>query len=300
MNKCKLINKESIFQDLEIKDYCLFNMPIEKFLSQYNLKNSFDLIISSPPYNIGKSYEKKSSLDEYLNSQKNIIEKLVATLKPGGSFCWQVGNYIEKEEIVPLDIVLFPILKSLNLKLKNRIIWKFGHGLHNTKRFSGRYEVILWFVKPSYNSKSYTFNLDKVRLPSKYPGKKYFKGPKAGKISSNPLGKNPEDVWDIPNVKSNHIEKTIHPCQFPVGLIERIILALSNPYDTVFDPYCGVGSAGVASAIHKRYFFGVDSENKYIEIGQNRINEALNGNAKYRPHDKPIYDHSKSKLSIKP
>lgn len=300
MKTCKILNEDTEFKNLEIKDYCLFNMPIEKFLQNYNPKSLFDLIVSSPPYNIGKSYEKKSSLAQYLQNQKEIIEKLISLLKPGGSFCWQVGNYIEKEEIVPLDIALYPIFKNLNLKLKNRIIWKFGHGLHNTKRFSGRYEVILWFIKPSQDSLNYTFNLDNVRLPSKYPGKKYFKGPKAGKISSNPLGKNPEDVWDIPNVKSNHIEKTIHPCQFPVGLIERLILALSNPYETVFDPFCGVASAGVASALHKRYFFGVDSESKYIEIGLTRINDALNGLVKYRPHDKPIYDHSKSKLSQKP
>jgi len=121
---------------------------------------------------------------------------------------------------VPLDIQFDPIFRKHGLSLRNRIIWHFGHGLHNKRRFSGRYEVILWYTK----SDNYVFNLDDVRIPSKYPGKRHFKGPKTGQLSGNPKGKNPEDVWDIPNVKSNHVEKTEHPCQFPVGLVERLIL----------------------------------------------------------------------------
>ncbi len=162
--------------------------------------------------------------------------------------------------------------------------------------FSGRYEVVLWFTK----SDNYIFNLDPVRIPSKYPGKKHFKGPKAGQYSGNPKGKNPEDVWEIPNVKSNHVEKTIHPCQFPVGLIERLILSLTNPGDLVFDPFAGVASAGVAAAIHNRRFLGCDISQEYLDIGKERIDDARQGKAKYRPHDQPIYDHTKSKLSIVP
>ena len=146
---------------------------------------------------------------------------MVRVLAPGGSLCWQVGNYVEKGEVFPLDILSYPLFKSRGLKLRNRVIWRFGHGLHAQRRFSGRYEVLLWFT----NGDGYTFNLDRVRVPSKYPGKTHFKGEKRGQPSGNPLGKNPSDywivkqdwereVWDIPNVKANHTEKTIHPCQF--------------------------------------------------------------------------------------
>lgn len=133
------------------------------------------------------------------------------------------------------------MFKEYKLQMRNRIIWHFGHGLHSKKRFSGRYEVVLWYTK----SNEYTFNLDDVRVPSKYPGKRHFKGPKAGQLSGHPLGKNPDDVWNIPNVKSNHVEKTSHPCQFPVGLIERLTLALTNKSELIFDPFAGVASAGV-------------------------------------------------------
>ena len=269
-----------------------------------NLKKEpiFDLVITSPPYNIGKSYEIKTDLEKYLFWQENIITKIVPLIKESGNLCWQVGNFIDNGQIMPLDIELVPLFRKYGLQLRNRIIWHFGHGLHNKKRFSGRYEVILWFTK----SDNYIFNLDSVRIPPKYPGKRHFKGPKKGQISSNPLGKNPEDVWkeiaddvwEVPNVKSNHIEKTVHPCQFPVGLIERLILALTNEGSLVFDPFAGVGSAGVAAAIHNRIFWGAEINREYSAISEKRIIDAINGVARYRPYNKPIYDHTKSKLSI--
>lgn len=186
------------------------------------------------------------------------------------------------------------------MALRNRIVWHFGHGLHNHYRFSGRYEVVLWYTNTSEDHPEYVFNLDPVRISPKYPGKRHFKGPKIGQLSSNPLGKNPSDVWDIPNVKANHVEKTEHPCQFPVGLIERLVLALTNKGDLVFDPFAGVASSGVAAALHGRRFWGCELSSTYVDIGMERVNDALQGKAKYRPHDKPLYDHRKSNLSKKP
>ena len=180
---------------------------------------SVQLIVTSPPYNIGKAYETRSPLDAYVREQAAVIAECVRLLAPRGSLCWQIGNHVQKGEIFPLDMILYPVFAKHNLHLRNRIIWHFEHGLHCSKRLSGRYETILWFTK----SDDYVFNLNSIRIPSKYPGKKYFKGPKAGQLSCNPLGKNPGDVWIFPNVKNNHVEKTSHPCQFPVELVERLV-----------------------------------------------------------------------------
>lgn len=250
---------------------------------------SIQLIVSSPPYNIGKSYEKRLQLDEYISQQTKVITECARLLNPIGSLCWQVGNNIDDGEIFPLDIILYPVFKSLGLMLRNRIIWQFGHGLHCSKRFSGRHETILWFTKTD----DYVFNLDNVRMPSKYPGKKYFKGPKRGELSGNPLGKNPTDVWDIPNVKSNHIEKTLHPCQFPVELVERLVLAMTNPGDIVLDPYMGVGSAVVAALKHDRFGYGCDIIQDYVDIAKQRIEKLRFGTLLTREMGKPIYDPSK-------
>ena len=248
--------------------------------------NSMHLIVTSPPYNIGKSYESRRSQDVYLEEQAATIAEAVRLLHPKGSICWQVGNYIAEGEIFPLDILLYPIFRTHGLQLRNRIVWTFGHGLHCQKRFSGRHETILWFTKED----DYTFNLDPVRIPSKYPEKKHFKGPNKGKISGNPLGKNPTDVWDIPNVKANHVEKTDHPCQFPVGLVERLVLALTNPGENVLDPYLGVGSSVVAALKNNRNAYGCDTMAEYIRTAKQRVADLFAGNLRTRPMNKPIYD----------
>lgn len=250
---------------------------------------SMQLIVSSPPYNIGKSYEQRHELEEYVSQQSQVISECVRLLSPRGSLCWQVGNHVDDGEIFPLDIVLYPVFKNHGLMLRNRIIWQFGHGLHCSKRFSGRHETILWFTKTD----DYVFNLDAVRVPSKYPGKKHFKGPKRGELSGNPLGKNPSDVWDIPNVKSNHVEKTIHPCQFPVELVERLVLAMTNPGDAVFDPYLGVGSAVVAALKHERIGYGCDIVQDYVDVALQRVEDLRSGTLRTREMGKPVYDPTK-------
>lgn len=249
----------------------------------------FKLIVTSPPYNLGKTYEKKRlSTDEHIDGQTRVIAECVRLLHDQGSICWQVGNHVDNGEIVPLDVLLYPVFASHGLKLRNRIVWHFGHGLHCTRRLSGRYETINWWTK----SDNYTWNLDPIRVPSKYPGKRHFKGPNAGKLSCNPNGKNPSDVWMFPNVKSNHPEKTIHPCQFPVELVERLILSMTDEGDAVFDPYIGVGSAAIAALKHGRDAYGCDIVEEYISIAHNRVARLLDGSLKTRPMGKPIYDPS--------
>jgi adenine-specific DNA-methyltransferase len=253
---------------------------------------SVKLVVTSPPYNIGKEYEKRRELDVYLADQEETIKEAVRILSDDGSICWQVGNHIGKDgEVFPLDMLIYNICKKFGLKLRNRIIWRFGHGLHCTKRFSGRHETIVWFTKTD----NYTFNLDPVRVPQKYPGKKNFKkNDKYGTLSGNPLGKNPEDVWDIPNVKNNHPEKTDHPCQFPIELIERLVLSMTNPGDIVLDPYLGVGSAICAAVIHNRKGYGSDIMKEYLDIAEDRIKAVADGTLSRRLMGTPVYQPTNS------
>ncbi len=279
---------------------------MEPFNYRYECRNALDfckslpsesvkLIITSPPYNIGKSYETKTSIDEYIKKLEPMLDEFARVLSDDGSLCWQTGNFVDDGEIYPLDIYFYPYFKKLGFHLRNRIIWHFGHGLHCSKRFSGRYETILWFTK----SNEYTFNLDAVRVPSKYPGKRYFKGNKKGQISGNPKGKNPEDVWEmtldrliddwdcqiweIPNVKNNHPEKVDHPCQFPVELVERCVLALTNENEIVYDPFAGVGSSLIAALKNGRQAYGTELEQNYVDIGIERIQKLADGTLLTRP-----------------
>lgn len=251
---------------------------------------SIQLVVTSPPYNIGKEYEKRLDLDRYVSEQSQVIAECVRVMSLRGSLCWQLGNYVQSGEIIPLDSLLFPVFRQLGLKLRNRIVWHFEHGLHCSKRFSGRYETIVWFTK----SDDYIFDLDPVRVPQKYPGKKHFKGPRVGQYSGNPLGKNPGDMWHIPNVKSNHVEKTEHPCQFPVELIERLVLSMTHEGDLVLDPFMGVGSSLIAAHRHGRRAIGAERVAKYIEIARDRLLQECAGILRTRPMNRPVYDPNAS------
>lgn len=244
------------------------------------------LVVTSPPYNLGKEYESHLHLDDYISQQREVIAGCVRVLADGGSICWQVGNFVDNGSIIPLDALLYPIFAGLGLKMRNRIVWHFEHGLHCSRRLSGRYETIMWFTKGD----DYVFELDPIRVPQKYPGKKYFKGPKAGQYSCNPLGKNPGDVWTIPNVKSNHVEKTGHPCQFPVELIERLVLSLTREEDWVLDPFLGTGTSVIAAVRHQRRGIGSELVRKYVEISKSRIELAAHDELPVRPMARPVFD----------
>jgi len=268
-------------------DVTLYTGRAEDFLARLP-ERSVQLVVTSPPYNIGKKYEraKKLTASQYVEEQRKVIARCAAILKPAGSICWQVGNHVSDNEILPIDIMLYPVFRELGLVLRNRIVWHFEHGLHCSRRLSGRYETILWFTWPGAE---YVFNVDPIRVPQKYPGKKHFKGPKAGQYSANPLGKNPGDLWVIPNVKHNHVEKTTHPCQFPVELVERLVLALTEKNDLVLDPYIGVGTAAVAAVLNDRRAAGAEVVPDYVRTAKKRIQSAAAGTLRTRPRQRPVY-----------
>ena len=254
--------------------------------------NIVDLVITSPPYCMGKVYEDPNNdIETFKEQHRVILNDLYRVVRPGGSICWQVGYHVSESCVVPLDIIVYDLFTSMSqekkypLVLRNRIVWTFGHGLNSTKRFSGRHEMILWFTK----GKESFFNLDDVRVPQKYPGKRYYHGPKKGELSGNPLGKNPSDVWDIPNVKANHVEKTQHPCQYPVVLPQRLIKALSSCGGIVLDPFMGVGTTGVAAIIEGRKFLGSEIQKDYYDTAVDRVHNAANGVLKIR-EDKHIIE----------
>ena len=258
---------------------------------------SVQLVLTSPPYNLRKIYERDEamSLEDYINWLTPIVEKMCRKVNTRGSVCWQVGNFVRNGEVFPLDYYFYNIFISQGFKLRNRIIWKFNFGLHATKRLSGRYETLLWFSR----SDDYLFNLDPIRVPQIYPGKRHSakKGvTKAGKPSGNPLGKNPSDfwifsaddcfgenpIWEIPNVKANHPEQTMHPCQFPHELAERCVLAFSDVGDVVLDPFVGAGTSVIAAIKADRNAVGIDRSRDYISLTHQRVKALRAGELELR------------------
>jgi adenine-specific DNA-methyltransferase len=228
---------------------------------------SVDLIVSSPPYNIGKEYEDRRHLAEYLEQQRIVLSECVRLLKTSGSLFWQVGAYSNSGMLIPLDIRFFPMIEELGMFPRNRIVWVRQHGLHGRNKFSARHETILWFTK----SNDYKFFLDPIRVPQKYQGKKAWRGEKRGELTCNPLGKNPGDIWIFRNVKHNHEEQTTHPAQFPEDMVARIILSTTEPGDVVLDPYMGTGTVAVVARDHDRHYIGAEIDKDYHSVALRRL-----------------------------
>ncbi|MEI6044506.1 MAG: site-specific DNA-methyltransferase [Chloroflexota bacterium] len=237
------------------------------------LKNeAVDLTVTSPPYNIGKEYESQLPLDEYLNWCETWMREIYRVTKPNGAFWLNLG-YLEisgKGRAVPIPYLLWD--KS-PFYLIQEVVWHYGAGVASKKAFSPRNEKWLWFVK---NPQAYTFNLDQVRDPEvKYPNQK-----KNGKLKCNPLGKNPGDVWIIPKVTSGtnraSKERMDHPAQFPVAVIERIILACSNENELILDPFLGSGSTMVTAYLNGRRCLGFEVREDYVKMAQTRMELVAN------------------------
>jgi len=229
--------------------------------------DSVDLVITSPPYNIGKEYEVQRPLEEYIGWCSKWMHELYRITKPDGSFWLNLG-YVEvagRGRAVPLPYLLW---NCSPFYLLQEIVWHYGAGVAAKRAFSPRNEKWLWFVK---NPTGYYFDLDAVRDPDvKYPNQK-----KNGKLKCNPLGKNPGDVWILPKITSGSgrasRERTAHPAQFPLAVVERIVLSCSRPDALVLDPFAGSGSTLVAATACERRTMGFEIRNDYCEIARRRL-----------------------------
>ncbi|MDY7016433.1 MAG: site-specific DNA-methyltransferase, partial [Cyanobacteriota bacterium] len=224
--------------------FILYQGNATDFLQKLSLSQiEIDLTLTSPPYNIGKEYESALSVEDYIEWCSQWMNKIHEFVKPDGSFWLNVG-YLEIPKrglCVPIPYLLWD--KS-PFYLLQEVVWKYGAGVSTKHRLSPRNEKWLFYVK---NPQKYTFNLDDIRDPNvKYPNQK-----KNGKYRCNSLGKNPSDVWEFPKIttgaKRSSKERTGHPAQFPLGIVERAIKASSNPLEIVLDPFAGSCSAGIAA-----------------------------------------------------
>lgn len=233
-----------------------------------------DLTVTSPPYNIGKEYEKNLELEDYLVWCQNWMKEIHRITGEVGTFWLNLGFFEvpEKGLAVPIPYLLWD---KTDFYFMQEVVWNYSAGVACKKRFSPRNEKFLWYVK---DKKEYVFNLDDVRDPDvKYPNQK-----KNGVLRCNPLGKNPSDVWQIAKVTSGRNrsspERTAHPAQFPLELIERVIKVSSNVGDLVLDPFMGSGSTAECALRNDRFVIGFELEDKYIDFAKQRINSYLSSN----------------------
>jgi len=234
-------------------------------------ESSVSLTVTSPPYNIGKAYEKKRPLDDYIAWCTEWIDEVFRITSPSGAFWLNLG-YVEvpgRAKAIPIPYLLWD---RVPFYLIQEVVWNYGAGVASRRSFSPRNEKFLWYVK---DAASYTFDLDAVRDPDvKYPNQR-----KNGKLKCNPLGKNPADVWQFPKVTSganrSSAERTTHPAQFPVAVVERIIKACSAPGDLVLDPFLGSGTVAEVALRLGRPVVGIELHEPYVEIASKRVERTI-------------------------
>jgi len=240
-----------------------------------------DLVVTSPPYNIdikygnstkngkticskGEKYDDNLEEEDYRKLLENVFTECKRVLKDNGSIWVNIKNRYDSNSIItPFWVEDF----FKDMYLKNLIIWNFDWGGSTNRRFAPRYEFVFWFTK---NKDDYIFNLEDVKIPSlNYRPDRY----------KSQL-KNPSDVWKIPMISGNFLERTGHPAQYPERLIERILLAGTNENDVVLDPFMGSGTTAVVAKKLNRRYLGYEIVPEYIEMANDRLNDmelACNG-----------------------
>lgn len=223
--------------------------------------DSASLILTSPPYNIGKKYTGSSSSDRmrhlyYHGWMLQVISECARVLKPGGTIVFQSGvTFDDSDAPVWMDIMFYPEFRRAGLHPVNRIVCVYDHGLFPKRRLAGRHETALVFHKDGAEQ---IFNKNAARTPALHPGKRRFKGENRGEIATHPLGSSPVDVWNFTAIKHNNPEKVDHPAQFPFEFARRCVLLYTNPGDLVLDPFSGSGTTQEASVRTGRAFVGAD------------------------------------------
>ncbi len=264
--------KQILGQPFHESEYGLiYNMDCQEGLSKLRNHKLINGCITSPPYNIGKEYETRQPAAIYIDWLSEILGLVTDSLQDSGMMMLNVGymNLEEKGHAVPIPYLLW---NKINMYLQQEIVWHYRAGVASKKYLSPRNEKILWYVKDPYN---YTFNLDEIRDPNVlYPNQK-----KNGKLRCNSIGKNPSDVWDIAKVTSganrSSEERTPHPAQFPLDMIDRLVKGFTKSHDIVLDPFMGSGTVAVAAIRHDRFYIGFEINESYCNIAANRIDKTI-------------------------
>jgi site-specific DNA-methyltransferase (adenine-specific) len=240
-----------------------------------------DLVFADPPFNIGylyHGYEDSRKTEDYLAFSRDWMAAVHRALRPSGSFYLAIGD----EYAADLAVIA---RRQLGFHMRNWIVWHYTFGQQTKLMFAKSHTHILYFTK---GRERFTFNSDAVRVASArqttYADKR-----------ANAKGKLPDDVWylrpqetpdsffasdgdtwNVSRVCGTFKEREgWHGCQMPIGVLNRIILASSNPGDIVLDPFNGSGTTVVAAALLGRKYVGIDQSQEYVRFARKRLGHAL-------------------------
>jgi site-specific DNA-methyltransferase (adenine-specific) len=241
-----------------------------------------DLVVTDPPFNIGLAYagyDDSRSSDEFLAGLEAAFTQAKRLLRPAGSLWVAMGPRLQAR--------VFVLLEDLGFHWRNTIVWYYGFGPHQKRKFTPCYTPIHYFVK---DPDRFTFNADAVRVPSvrqlKYNDKRAKAGGKTpddvwlldlGKAEANGHFDSASDAWHVPRVAGTFKERAGHVCQMPVAVLERVIAVASNPGDLVLDFYAGTGTTLVAAKKLGRHYLGVELCKETAALAEGRLDKPAKG-----------------------
>lgn len=223
---------------------------------------SIHLMITSPPYNVGKDYDKNLSLTEYLELIRTVMKETYRVLVSGGRVAFNVAN-VGRKPYLPLDSYIMNIMEDIGFLMRGQIIWdksassgvSFAWGSYKSASnpvLRDVHEYVLIFSKGTYSRQ---------------------KNGKKDSISGDEFREYTKSIWSFPAASARRIG---HPAPFPEELPARLIKLYSFEGDVILDPFIGSGTTGVAALKLKRNFIGYEIDKNYCELAKKRISEVVN------------------------
>ena len=265
---------------LVINSNCLDVLP--------QIKNdTINLIFADPPYNIGKDFGKvkdKLAQDEYIAWCKKWIDECYRILAPNGTFYFMTST----QNMPYLDVYV-----DAKYSVLSRIVWCYdSSGVQSKKYYGSLYEPILMIVK---NPKKYTFNANDILVAAKTGSERKLMDYRKDPPQPYNNKKVPGNVWEFPRVRYKMKEYENHPTQKPLALMERIILASSNPGDIVLDPFSGTFSTNASAYQNGRKTIGIEISEDFYKIGIRRLEIADEYNGEILKRDLGRKTNNRSK-----
>ncbi|MEO0167889.1 MAG: site-specific DNA-methyltransferase [candidate division WOR-3 bacterium] len=224
--------------------------------------NSIHLVVTSPPYNVGKEYDRDLTLDEYLEFLKRVWKEVYRVLVPGGRVCINVAN-LGRKPYIPLHAYIIKDMLDLGFLMRGEIIWNKGPSASPSTAWGSWcsatnptlrdiHEYILVFSKGTFSRKN----------PNK----------RKSAITRDEFLEFTKSVWTFPAVSAKEVG---HPAPFPVELPYRLIQLYTFEGEVVLDPFMGSGQTAIAAIKTKRHYVGYEIEEEYVKLAERRIKKAV-------------------------
>jgi len=222
--------------------------------------NSVHLVITSPPYNVGKVYDEDLNLDEYRSFLGKIMTEIYRVLVPGGRFCVNLAN-LGRKPYIPLESYITQDLLSIGFLMRGQIIWDKASSSSGSTAWGSWisaanptlrdiHEYILVFSKNNFSR-------------PKVPGRE-------STISKSDFLELTKSIWRFPTESASKIG---HPAPFPVELARRCIQLYTYSNEIVLDPFMGSGTTAVASILSNRQYLGYETNQEYVDLSLNRLSQ---------------------------